>query len=67
LACLAAANERQPRAKDFQGNLQLLVKAQLIGIDVVLLFPENPADDAANQLEFKYYQHIERSYILLHS
>ncbi len=54
----------QPRAKDFQGSLQLLVNAQLQGKNVVLLFPDNPDSDAATRLNFKYYQNVEHSFKL---
>jgi hypothetical protein len=54
----------EPRAKDFQGNIQLLVKVLLDGKDAILLFPVNPAGDAESQLDFKYYQHVERSFTL---
>ena len=60
----------QLRAKEFQGNLQLLVNVQHNGERTVVVFPqENPAseiaaDDAAYQIKFKYYQRIERSFQL---
>ena len=58
------------RAKEFQGNLQLLVNVQHNGERSVVVFPqENPPsknalDDAAYQIKFKYYQRIEHSFQL---
>lgn len=55
----------QQRAKDFQGNLQLLVEAQQNGKKIVKSFPpEGQMKDEAFQLNFKYYQRIERSFHL---
>lgn len=70
----------QQRAKAFQGNLQLLVNVQRNGVRSVVVFPQEIAvpinappgnrmsggvpDDAAYQLNFKYYQRIERSFRL---
>lgn len=60
----------QLRAKEFQGNLQLLVNVQQNGVKKVVVFPqEDPASknepsDAAYQVKFKYYQRIERSFQL---
>lgn len=51
------------KQKIFRG-LQLLVKTHLDDKDVVLLCPKNSADYAANQLDFKYYQDIERNFRL---
>ena len=53
------------RAKEFQGNLQLLVNTKHNGTKEVMVFPQkNALDDAAYQLNFKYYQHIEHSFQL---
>ncbi len=53
------------RAKDFQGSLQLLVNIQRNGKKAVMVFPqENTAQDAAYQLNFKYYQRVEHSFQL---
>jgi hypothetical protein len=53
------------RAKDFQGSLQLLVNTQRNGKKAVIVFPqENPAEKAAYQLNFKYYQRVEHSFQL---
>jgi len=53
------------RAKDFQGKLQLLVNTQHNGKKSVLILPqENAAEDAAYQLNFKYYQRVEHSFQL---
>ncbi len=53
------------RAKEFQGSLQLLVNTQRNGKKAVIVFPqENAAEDAAYQLNFKYYQHVEHSFQL---
>jgi len=56
----------QQRAKEFQGNLQLLVNVQQNGKKTVVVFPqENKAmEDAAYKLNFKYYQRIEHSFQL---
>lgn len=49
--------------KEFRGNLQLLVNAERDGQKEVITFPrENAGEDAAYQLNFKYYQRIERSF-----
>jgi hypothetical protein len=53
------------RAKDFQGNMQLLVNTESKGQKSVVVFPlEKSAEDAAYQLKFKYYQRIEHSFHL---
>jgi hypothetical protein len=53
------------RAKEFQGSLQLLVNTQRNGRKAVMVFPqENAAEDAAYQLNFKYYQRVEHSFQL---
>jgi coenzyme F420-reducing hydrogenase delta subunit len=53
------------RAKDFQGNLQLLVNTQRNGKKAVMIFPQGKeAEDAAFQLNFKYYQRVEHSFQL---
>ena len=54
----------QQRAKDFQGNLQLLVDVRQNGKSVVMVFPQGQAKDEAYQLSFKYYQRIERNFKL---
>ena len=56
----------QQRAKEFQGNLQLLVNVQQSGKKTVVIFPQGntAAEDAAYKLNFKYYQRIERSFRL---
>ena len=60
----------QLRAKEFQGNLQLLVRAQHNGKKVVVVFPpenaepKNVAEDAAYKLNFKYYQRVEHGFRL---
>ncbi len=52
------------RGKAFQGNMQLIVNALKDGKKVVLQFPlESSADEvAAYQLNFKYYQVIDRAF-----
>ncbi len=52
------------RGKPFQGNMQLLVNAVQDGKKVVLQFPpENaPQELAAYQLNFKYFQVIDRAF-----
>lgn len=55
----------QQRAKDFQGNLQLLVNVRQNGKRSVVSFPpEGQMKDEAFQLNFKYYQRVERSFQL---
>lgn len=56
----------QQRAKEFQGNLQLLVNAQQNGKKMVVMFPQEgmATEDAAYRLNFKYYQRIEHSFQL---
>lgn len=52
------------RGKAFQGNMQLIVNAVQDGKKVVLQFPvENaPQEVAAYQLNFKYYQVVDRAF-----
>lgn len=51
----------QRRGKEFQGNLQLLVDGELDGRKVVIQFPQADSPDvAAHQLNFKYYQRVDR-------
>lgn len=51
------------RGKAFQGNMQLIVNAVKDGRKVVLQFPSDSAQhDAAYQLNFKYYQVIDRAF-----
>ena len=53
------------RAKEFQGNLQLLVNMERNGKKAVMVFPqENTTENAAYQLNFKYYQRVEHSFQL---
>jgi len=53
------------RAKDFQGNLQLLVNTQRNGKKAVMIFPQDKdTEDAAFHLNFKYYQRVEHSFQL---
>ena len=60
----------QLRAKEFQGNMQLLVNVQHNGEKSVVVFPQDGADpksaaeDAAYKLNFKYYQRVEHSFRL---
>lgn len=60
----------QLRAKEFQGNLQLLVNVQHNGEKKVVVFPQedllskSAPVDTAYQIKFKYYQRIERSFQL---
>ena len=49
----------------FHGNLQLLVNMRRDGKQTVMVFPQgNAAEDAAYQLNFKYYQRVEHSFQL---
>lgn len=51
----------QQRGKEFQGSLQLLVNGIQEGKKVMLQFPqENSPEVVAHQLNFKYYQRIDR-------
>lgn len=51
----------QQRGKEFQGSLQLLVNGEQDGKKVVIQFPqEDSADIATHQLNFKYYQRVDR-------
>ncbi len=53
------------RPKEFRGNLQLVVNVLHNGERSVLVFPQQSAQDAsAYQLDFKYYQRVERSFKL---
>jgi hypothetical protein len=53
------------RPKDFHGNLQLVVNAVLNGQRSVLVFPEEKSPESASyQLDFKYYQRVERTFNL---
>jgi hypothetical protein len=55
----------QQRAKEFQGNMQLLANGEQDGKKVVIQFPqENSADIAAHQLSFKYYQRVDRVFTI---
>ena len=52
------------RGKAFQGNMQLIVNAVQDGNKVVLQFPSGKSEEesAAYQLNFKYYQVIDRTF-----
>ena len=53
------------RVKEFKGNLQLVANVLHNGEKSVLVFPqENSPDVASYQLNFKYYQRVERSFQL---
>jgi hypothetical protein len=53
------------RPKDFHGNLQLVINMVRDGEKSVLIFPaEKSTETAAYQLDFKYYQRVERSFRL---
>ncbi len=53
------------RQKEFRGSLQLVVNVLHNGEKSVVVFPQDAAKDgAAYQLDFKYYQRIERSFKL---
>ncbi len=53
------------RPKDFRGNLQLVVNIRRDDAKSVVLLPQPDAQDAAAyQLDFKYYQRVERSFRL---
>ena len=62
---LLLVQNAQQRTKEFQGSLQLLVNTQHNGKKDIMIFPpENSPEDAAYQLNFKYYQRIEHSFQL---
>lgn len=62
---LLLVQSAQQRTKAFQGSLQLLVNTQHNGKKAIVIFPQgNTAEDAAYQLNFKYYQRIEHSFQL---
>lgn len=51
------------RGKAFQGNMQLIINAVKDGRKVVLQFPSDSApQDASYQLNFKYYQVVDRAF-----
>ena len=53
------------RVKAFKGNLQLVANVLHNGEKSVLVFPQESSPDAASyQLNFKYYQRVERSFQL---
>ncbi len=55
----------QRRGRVFQGDLQVVVNGERGGQKVVLQFPApNSAEVAAQQLNFKYYQRVERIFRL---
>jgi hypothetical protein len=56
----------QRRGKEFIGKLQLVVDGEQDGRKVVLQFPQenSPQDMAAHQLNFKYYQRVDKVFRL---
>jgi hypothetical protein len=52
----------QQRGKEFKGSMQLVVNGEQDGRKVVLQFPQenSPQDVAAHQLNFKYYQRVDK-------
>lgn len=51
----------QQRGKEFQGRLQFLVNGEQDGKKIVLQFPQDtPEEISAYQLNFKYYQRVDR-------
>jgi cell division protein FtsB len=58
---LLLVQDVQQRGREFQGKLELLVSGDQSGKKVVLQFPqENTPEVAASQLNFKYYQRVDR-------
>ena len=58
---LLLVQEVRQKAKEFQGNMELLVSGDQGGRKVVLQFPqENSPEVATSQLSFKYYQRVDR-------
>lgn len=49
------------RAKAFSGNYQLVASVVENGVRATRVFPQEPAENAQFQLNFKYYQRVERS------
>jgi len=56
----------QQRGRQFEGKMQLVVNGEQDGQKVVLQFPQenSPADVAAHQLSFKYYQRVDKVFKL---
>jgi hypothetical protein len=56
----------QQRGRQFDGSMQLVVNGEQDGRKVVLQFPQlnSPADVAAHQLSFKYYQRVDKVFKL---
>jgi hypothetical protein len=56
----------QRRASEFKGSLQLVVNGQQGDRKVVLQFPQenSPQEVAAHQLNFKYYQRVDKIFLL---
>ena len=53
------------RAKEFKGNLQLVANVLHNGVRSVLVFPQaNSTEAKLYQVDFKYYQRVERSFQL---
>jgi Family of unknown function (DUF6776) len=63
--CSMLLVESGQRVKEFQGNLQLVANVLHNGKQSVLVLPQKNSPDAASyQLNFKYYQRVERSFQL---
>jgi hypothetical protein len=56
----------QQRGREFRGSLQLVVNGDRDGRKVVLQFPQedSPSEVAAHQLNFKYYQRVDKVFKL---
>ena len=56
----------QQRGREFRGSLQLVVNGDQDGRKVVLQFPQedSPSEVAAHQLNFKYYQRVDKVFKL---
>ncbi len=63
---LLLVHSGQKGAHQFEGRIQLLINTLQSGKKTVLLFPQEgvASEDKAYQLNFKYYQRIERSFRL---
>ncbi|MDD2913781.1 MAG: hypothetical protein PHP70_00535 [Gallionella sp.] len=49
------------RVKEFDGSYQLVATVLKNGVKATQMFPQNAAENAQFQLNFKYYQRIEQS------
>ena len=63
--CSMLLVESGQRVKAFKGSLQLVANVLHNGKQSVMVFPQEDSPDTASyQLDFKYYQRVERSFQL---